>query len=301
VQLAPDLKTPYMLHSSVSIERQILPSLSVAGTVSQVRGVHLFRSRNINAPVPGTYNPDFPSRAVRPLGIDADIYQYESTGIFKQRQFMLNLVYRSKPITLWSTYTLSNAKTDTDQPDTFPSSSYDLRQEFGRAATDARQSWYWGGWVRTYKGIELSPLLVWRTEVPFDIITGRDNNGDSLFNDRPAFATDLRRTSVVATRFGTFDLNPIPGQQIIPRNFGVSPRFFITNLRVSRRFQFNERTGITLGLQGQNIFNRTNPGLPVGNLGSPFFGISNSSASDWGFGSNQAGNRRLGALFVFSF
>jgi hypothetical protein len=251
--------------------------------------------------MPGTYDPSFPQRAVRPLGTPGDIFQYESSGVSKQNELLINLVYRAnKDLTLWSTYTLSNSMSDTDSPDTFPANSYDLTGEYGRSGLHARNTMYWGGWIRTKGGIELTPLVLWRSQVPFDITTGSDTNGDSLFTDRPAFATDFTRPSVIMTRFGAFDLSPLPGQRIIPRNLGYSPGFFIANLRVGKTIPLGKKgTSLVIAIQGTNIFNHTNPGAPAGTLGSPLFGISNTSAGDWGFGSNQAGNRRLEAgLYV---
>jgi hypothetical protein len=72
-------------------------------------------------------------------------------------------------------------------------------------------------------------------------------------------------------------------------------------LRISKAIPLRDRTAINLSIQGTNIFNHTNPGVPVGNLGSPLFGTSNTSAGDWGLGSNQAGNRRIEAMLSFSF
>ena len=137
--------------------------------------------------------------------------------------------------------------------------------------------------------------------MPFDVTTGRDNNGDSLFTDRPAFTTDLSSSNVVVTRFGAFDLNPKPGQRTIPRNFLIGPSFFIANLQARKMIPLNDRVSMTLSVQCQNIFNHTNPGVPVGNLGSSLFGQSHSSAGDWGLGSNQAGNRRLQLSIFFSY
>ena len=150
-------------------------------------------------------------------------------------------------------------------------------------------------------GFDVTPLVLWRSNIPFDITTGRDSNGDSLFTDRPAFATDKTRPSVVTTRFGTFDLSPLPGQQIIPRNFGISPNFFIANLRIGKRIPLSKKTTVTVSVQGTNIFNHTNAGTPIGNLGSRLFGTSTVSAGDWGFGSNQSGNRRLEVMLYFNF
>src|SRR5690349_17356348 len=84
-----------------------------------------------------------------------------------------------------------------------------------------------GGWIRLKGAFDLTPLVLWRSGLPFNITTGVDNNGDTLFLDRPAFATDLTRRSVVFTPFGAFDASPLPGQRIIPRNYGQGPDFLI--------------------------------------------------------------------------
>ena len=84
----------------------------------------------------------------------------------------------------------------------------------------------------------MSPLVTARSGVPFNITTGRDTNGDTLFTERPAFATDLTRGSIRLTRFGAFDTNPAPSQALIPRNYGTGPVFFDIHLRLSRTFGF---------------------------------------------------------------
>lgn len=292
VQLQRDLRMPETTHASLAIERQFTKEISVAVTYSGLRSRHLLRSRNINAPL----------NTVRPFPEEANVFQYESSGTSRQQQLLMNLIYRAgKWMTLWSTYTNNHSKSDTDGSDTFPANTFDLGAEYSRSSGEARHTLYWGGWLRMKGGIEFTPLVVWRAGTPFNITTGQDNNGDSLFTDRPAFATDLNRPSVVKTQLGNFDLNPIPGQQIIPRNYGMGPEFFIVNLRASKRFAFNERTSMILSAQGQNLFNRTNPGIPIGNLSSSSFGTSHSAAGDWGFGSNNAGNRRFDLSVFFAF
>ena len=44
------------------------------------RGVHVQNERNINAPLPGTYNVADPTSGVRPLGGTQNVYQYQSEG-----------------------------------------------------------------------------------------------------------------------------------------------------------------------------------------------------------------------------
>jgi hypothetical protein len=48
---------------------------------------------------------------------------------------------------------------------------------------------------------------------PFNIAVGQDLNGDGQFNDRPSFATDLGRPSVVLTNWGAFDTYRLPARR----------------------------------------------------------------------------------------
>jgi hypothetical protein len=193
-------------------------------------------------------------------------------------------------------------------------------------------------------GVSVNPFVVARSGGPFNIITGRDTNGDTLFTERPAFATDLSRPSVVFTSFGAFDLDPLPGQSIVPRNLGQSPGFFQVNLRVGKTFEFGGgssddepssgreqnrgpqggrggdrwgrpggggrdddsdegRFSLELSFNIRNLFNSTNLGQPVGNLSSPFFGRSISTAGGFGFGGGGqvSGNRRIEIELSFEF
>src|SRR5437899_7811594 len=86
---------------------------------------------------------------------------------------------------------------------------------------------------------------------PFNITLGRDLNGDTLFNDRPAFASAVSKT-VIQTPWGDFDPNPLPGETIIPRNYGVGPGQFTVNLRLSRTWSFGERNTAASGQQGRD-------------------------------------------------
>jgi hypothetical protein len=183
--------------------------------------------------------------------------------------------------------------------------------------------------------LNLNPFIVYSSGRPFNIVTGRDTNGDGLFTERPAFASaqtepaDLRQT-----RFGDFDLNPRPGQELIPRNYGMGPSFFSVNLGISRSFAFGnvpappppkaaapapaqaagakpangprpeKKYTITFSVNIQNLFNTTNLAQPIGNLSSPRFGESFSTAGSFGFGpsgSAAAGNRRIQLQLRFGF
>jgi hypothetical protein len=81
-------------------------------------------------------------------------------------------------------------------------------------------------------------LLTANTGPPFDITSGRDLYGDTLFNGRPGIATDPKKPGVIATAYGLLDPNPTPGEKLLPRNFGRGPGQIMLNMRIGRTFGF---------------------------------------------------------------
>ena len=277
------LTQPYFLQSSISVERSLPRNVTLSLSYVNTRGLHQLRARNINAPL-------F-ANGPRPLPTSDNIYQYETSGIYKQQLFVVASTMRLNPrFSLNANYTLGKGEGDTDGQGSFPSEPYNLTTEFGRASTDIRHRFTLAGNIETRWGLSFSPLIVATSGAPFNITTGADNNDDSLFVDRPAFATDLNRPSVVNTQFGAFDLLPLPGSRIIPRNFGNGPGYFSVNLRASKTINFGKPAAtqgrgpevrpyrLTFSVAVANLFNRTNPGPRIGNLTSPLFGESNSLA-----------------------
>ena len=54
------LLSPYIVQSAVSVERELPFNTTVAVTYANSHGLHMLRSRNTNAPLPGTYDPGVP-------------------------------------------------------------------------------------------------------------------------------------------------------------------------------------------------------------------------------------------------
>jgi hypothetical protein len=230
-RVAPDLSSPYTMEVALSVERQLPYNTTLSVSYIGARTLHVLRSRNINAPLPGS--------GVRPFGNVGNIFQYESSGRFNQNQLIVNFNNRfSRKFSLFGNYVLNYANGDTDGVNTFPANQYDLSGEYGRSAIDVRHRFSLGGSINAPWKIRLSPFIIANSGRPFNITTGRDNNGDTMFTERPANATDPGKPGVILTRFGAFDPNPVPGQAIIPRNFGTGPGFFTVNLRLSRSFGF---------------------------------------------------------------
>ena len=314
------LTQPYFIQSSISVERSLPRNVTLSLSYVNTRGLHQLRARNINAPL-------FLNQ--HPFAKNDNIYQYETSGIYKQQLFVVNSTIRLNPrFSLNANYTLGKGEGDTDGPGSFPAESFNLGTEFGRASTDIRHRFTLAGNIETRWGLSFAPLIVALSGAPFNIITGDDRNNDSVFTDRPALAVDLSRPSVVQTTFGAFDLAPLPGAAIIPRNFGNGPGYFSVNLRVSKTINFGplpraaataparpqaqgQRPAaevrpyrLTFSIAAANLFNHTNPGPPIGNLLAPEFGSSNSLAQfvPLGTGGGAAtSNRSLALRAQFSF
>src|SRR6185437_13150268 len=124
----------------------------------------------------------------------------------------------------------------------FPVNSYDLSGEFGRGSFDIRHRFTIFGTVNLpWWKLVLNPFVVANSGPPFNITTGQDRNLDRQFNERPSFAgpnADCSARNIRCTSFGNFNLTPLPGETIVPRNFGDAPGAFNVNLRVSRAFAF---------------------------------------------------------------
>jgi hypothetical protein len=237
-QVNPSLRTPYTITAGLGVDKPIGKFVSLSVNYQFTRGDHLFLTRNINAPLPGTYNPADPTSGVRPLGTGQNIYQYNSQGESIGSRFNVNANLRTKRAGLFGYYRLSNLQSDTGGLSSFPSNQYDPQQDYGRAPYDIRNRGFIGGYTRLPWRFSLNPFFIIQSSKPFNIVLGEDINGDTQFNDRPAFATDLTRPSVVRTRWGAFDTSPLPGQKIIPVNYGIGPGVLIANLRLNRTFNF---------------------------------------------------------------
>ena len=252
-QIDPNLRAPYTMQTGAGLERQLSKNATVSVTYLNSHGVHQFRTRDINAPLPGTYvycspgdSSCTPSAGVRPYGNIGNIYQYESAGLFNQNQLITNFNLRmGTKLNLFGVYTLGYVHSNTGGVSSSPMNPYDIEEDYGRAAFDVRHRVFVGGTWTLPRGFAISPFVVANSSAPFNITLGQDVYGTgNLNNARPAFAAPgASGSSIVVTRWGTFDTStsPAPGETIIPPNYGVGPSQFTVNLRVGKTFGFGKK------------------------------------------------------------
>jgi Carboxypeptidase regulatory-like domain/TonB dependent receptor len=243
-QVDPNLQNPTVWVLGTQMERQLPRNITMFVGFFNLRIVHVIRARDVNAPLPFTITELTPN-GIRPDPTRGEIYRYEASGQFNQRQFFIGFNSRlSRMFQLNGNYSLSKTTNDTDGQGSalFPMNSYDLTGEFGRASFDIRHRFTIFGTVNLpWWKVVLNPFVVANTGPGFNITTGQDRNLDRQFNERPSFAgpnADCSAPNIRCTRFGNFNLTPLPGETIIPRNFGQAPGAFVVNLRVSRTFAF---------------------------------------------------------------
>src|SRR5207237_3347219 len=104
-QISSSLRAPYLMQSAVAFERQMPFNTTVAITYANSHGLHLLRSEDINAPLPGTYLPTLPASGVFPLGRSGQVLLMESAGLYNQNQLILNVTSKvNRDISLTGSY-----------------------------------------------------------------------------------------------------------------------------------------------------------------------------------------------------
>ena len=234
-KLNPNLRTPYIMQTGVTIERQLTKTANLSVTYLNSRGEHQFYTSYINAPgiVGGIVQPP-------PSEID---YQYQSAGDFKQNQIIVNSSVRiGTKLSLFGYYTLNYANSDTSGASSIPSNPADLEQDYGRASFDVRHRVFFGGSIGLPHDFRLSPFMIANSGAPFNITTGQDLYGNAAFNTRATLGTCSNgATSVIDTRYGCFNTETLPGAPVIPINDATGPGRFTFNLRVSKTFGFGAK------------------------------------------------------------
>ncbi len=256
-QIDHSLRAPELLQTVIGIDRQITKSTTLSLNITNSRGVHELLTDDINSPVPvdGFLPPGTPvtvggprlttnsnSVGLRPFGNVGDIYDYQSTGIFKQTQIIVNgRGAAGKWLTLFGHYVYSQAHSDTDGLTTVPTNPYNISSNWGRSSLDIHNQLFLGGSFAGPWGLRLSPFLIAHTGTPFNITTGTDLflQGQVTPTSRPEVYNQPFENSVFNSRLGLY-VNPYPvvGSPLIQRNYGTGPGFIGLNLRLSKTFGF---------------------------------------------------------------
>jgi len=273
-QMSPNLRAPYTIQSAASVERQLTKKATLAVTYLNSIGDHQFFIRNVNAPLPGTFDQTTRT-GVRPLSSlygNDNLFRYDSEGVFRQNELVANFrVSAGARLSLFGFYVLNyaNSNLGTGSPinsntsvtggftsggslstPEFLSNPYDPAADYGRATFDTHDRSVLGGSFALPYAFRLSPFMVLSSGVPYNLTVGQDLYGFDTFNERPAFvasatcpARTVQSANVICTPLGTFNDAPALGSPVIPVNNGTGPTQFALNVRLSKTFGFGPETG----------------------------------------------------------
>ncbi len=248
---AGDVVNPYSHQASLGYEQQIGENTSVSIDYILNRGVHLIRSRDFNV------NPIGPNqfgglRDPRFLQVNA----IETSGSSIYHGLTTSLVQRFRGNnSLRVSYTLGKAIDDTTDFITQlqANNQVDLSSERSLSTFDQRHRlvvsqlfsspWRSGGDIGFFKNLfadwSVSSIHTVASGKPFNLQVGFDRNGDGHEEpDRPVLASD----SSVS----------------VGRNTGDGPLFYTTDLRVARRFNFQDDIYFEFIFEAFNLLNRVN-------------------------------------------
>lgn len=285
------LQTPYQSLVNLTINKRLPKKFSTVFTIAHGKTFRQSITRNINAPLAGTFDPLDPSSSVRPFGSFGNIYETMSLASFTSTRYSLSLAFpQSQKLFANLRYSYLSAKDNNVGSSGSAFDPYDFSREYSRSSFDGLHSI--GGYfsLTLPKGFNLGGDMSINSGRRFNITTGRDSNGDGSYTERPSFASDLNKPGLVETEYGILDPNPGPNDQIIPRNLGRSSANFVFNSFVSKTFSFNQakdkktppKQSLNFSLRANNVFNIISRGVPVGNMSSPNFLRSLSNFSDGG-------------------
>jgi hypothetical protein len=243
VRLADGTRLPYITNYSVGVERQMAKGLTVAATYRGTTGIAMFRSRDVNAPLP----PFYEARPDPGLGV---VRQIESEG--RQVGNAVDLTLSSKASKWFSglaQYTFSHTDNNTGGIAWFPANQYSLAGEYGRADFDQRHRFNLLGTMNDDHWLNLGVAARLYSGTPYTETSGNDTFNTGILNARPP---GVNRNTLESGGNVQFDLR------------------WSHNL-YSRGGAADKPLSFSLAVDAFNITNRSNFTSYVGNVQSSFF------------------------------
>jgi hypothetical protein len=309
-----DLRTPYVQHWNLSIQRQLGRSRLAEVAYVGSKGTKLLTSRDINQPQPGPL-VNLVQPYIRPVPQFEDIIIQEGSANSVYHSFQARIQQRLDfGLSVLGSYTwgrsIDNASgifSSTGDPN-FPQDSFNMRAERGRSSFDVSHRFSMSysydlpfgkgkrllgnnGWISSLAGgWQTYGVITLQSGRPFTVAllseldnsnTGRANLGFGA-NDRPSIVRDAKLPNPTPERW--FDTTAF----VIPqfgsfgnagRNIIDGPSYQNVNLSLAKNAAIKESVNLQFRAEFFNIFNHPNFGLPDNFVGSPTFGSILSAES----------------------
>ncbi len=260
--LGSDIRLARLTRASAGIDQQVFGGVRSSVTYSYTRGAGLLRGLNRNAPDNG----------VRPNQALGNIVEAVSDGRSRQHQVQLNVtinpgallpafneaLIRFKRSTVFVNYTFGDERNDTDGPFSLAPSGI-LDDEWGLAPGHVRNRLNFSYNNQIIRNLQVATNVNIVGGAAYGIRTGRDDNGDLVFNDRPA---GVRRNTLSTSTNWTLNVYTaytfVFGRQVTSIPPGVTVIGSGGTAAIRTFDQGGGRYRLTIGVQAQNLTNRAN-------------------------------------------
>jgi hypothetical protein len=264
--IAPNMRLQTSIATSVAVEHRVAAGFRVYASYGQRAGHGLLRGRNLNAPVDG----------LRPDPLSGNILEAWNDGASRSRVLVVQAlasVQRRAELTV--VYAWNDARADTAGAFAAPAS---LTHDDEWGPTSPAHTATTTMTARLPAGLHLTVTPQWRSGSPYSVTTGRDDNRDGLFTDRPpGIARNSERTPpqweigarlAFVTRFGRSDAIVLPsaGSDLQSMRAGAVAFDRPDDPLQAARYR------LEIFAAAQNLTNHVNYVSVGGVAGSPFFG-----------------------------
>jgi len=307
-----NFRTPYFYNFNLQIEKSIGNfaewQIGYVGSVGHKLSVML----NINQPNLIT--------GIRPYATEypnfGDINQLNSIGNSNYNSLQSTFRIRTwHGLSSQLTYTWGHALDDvTEYRGVIPLDSTNLRQEYGNADFDTRNSFAWqatydlprapwaSGWSKwLVNDWQLSGLLILHGGQPFNINGGTSRPGYDITGNPFAGVNHTFIAGVGEQWVNPTVFVPVTGDGNLSRNRFYGPNFKDLDLSVIKNIPIRERLRVQLRAEMYNTFNRKNLASGAGSVGSN--GLVTDTIGDFngapGLGPGEPFNMQLVAKIIF--
>jgi hypothetical protein len=277
VQFAADLDQPQLVEAVAGVEQSLPGEVRVNAMYMRRRGSNLLRGVNVNAPL---------ASGVRPNPASGTVTEIQSIGRSQLDALSINVNYArpQQRLFLAANYTLGRSRDEADNAFSLPADNDDLSGELGPALGFPTHRFMSMANLPLNRRFRLGTSLRALSALPYNITTGRDDNGDTMSNDRPAGVArnsgrgraqfDLGLRLSWSSGFGGPAAPPAGPQIRILRGDNADPLSGMPG-----GLDGQKRYSIEVYAQAYNALNRVNPLNFSGVLTSPFFGQATSAAA----------------------
>jgi len=299
--LDPDLQLAKNTRLSAGVDQQLTKTVRLNVIYADTHARGLLTGRNLNAPINGVRQNPALANIIEALAAGKSHTQSVSTNV------SINLAPTGggpvmigggggvtmmigagggtgsgpffslrRGLSLNVGYTWSKSENNVDGAFTTPASGTP-DTEWGPASFDVRHRYTVGLTSNAIKNLTMMVYVTGSSGMPYTILTGRDENGDLMFNDRPAgVGRNSLRGAGQWTSFGMFTYTIGFGKKTMPLVGGLDLSAIARAAGVSLpamaapAAQPRYRLGISLNIQ--NLTNHANYYGYSGTMTSPFFG-----------------------------